>query len=139
MGKLRTITLTSEERKALESGYLTGKTHGFRQRCQAVLLKGEGLSSKETGKLVKLHPVTVNNWLSRYQTTGISGLNIQPGRGRKPVLDQEKDTEKVRLAVQQERQRLRQAKLLLEQELDKKFSIKTLKRFLKSLSAATKG
>jgi len=39
--------------------------------------------------------------------------------------------------VKQERQRLSQAKEMLEKELDKNFSIKTLKRFLKSITAAT--
>jgi hypothetical protein len=41
----------------------------------------------------------------------------------------------VRQAVQKERQRLGQAKLLLEQELQKEFSLKTLKRFLKKMAA----
>ena len=50
-----------------------------------------------------------------------------------------RDTAKVRQAVQLERQRLSQAKLLVEQELKKEFSLKTLKCFLKKLSAATNG
>jgi len=45
----------------------------------------------------------------------------------------------VRAAVVAERQRLSQAKLLLEQQLGKEFSLKTLRRFLKKLSAATNG
>ena len=43
----------------------------------------------------------------------------------------------MRKAVVEERQRLSQAKLLLEQQFGKEFSLKTLKRFLKKLSAAT--
>ncbi|MFT2011598.1 hypothetical protein ACMA1I_23210 [Pontibacter sp. 13R65] len=50
-----------------------------------------------------------------------------------------RDLEQVRQAVVGERQRLGQAKLLLEQQLGKEFSLKTLKRFLKKLSAATNG
>ncbi len=57
----------------------------------------------------------------------------KPGRGRKKVLDQTQDGAKVRAAVQKERQRLAQAKVMLEAEWNKQFSLKTLKRFLKNL------
>jgi transposase len=102
-----------------------------------VLLKSEGRSSAEVGQIVKMNPVTVNKWLNRYEVAGIVGLKTKPGRGRKPLLEPERDLEQVRQAVVQERQRLSQAKLLLEQQLGKDFSLKTLKRFLKKLSAAT--
>ncbi len=137
MGKIRTIELSSEQHEELENGLRTGKSHAFRQRCQLVLLKSEGRSSKEVAAIVKIHPVTVNNWLSRYETAGITGLKTKPGRGRKLVLEPARDMEQVRQAVMQERQRLSQAKLLLQQQLGKELSLKTRKRFLKKLSAAT--
>jgi transposase len=137
MGKIRIIDLTTAQRKSLEAGLRFGKSHAFRQRCQLVLLKSEGHSSKQVAAIVKMNPVSVNSWLNRYETSGLAGLETKPGRGRKLVLDPVRDLEKVRQAVEQERQRLSQAKLLLEQELDKEFSLKTLKRFLKKLSVAT--
>ncbi|TXK33769.1 helix-turn-helix domain-containing protein [Pontibacter qinzhouensis] len=121
----------------MEEGYRSGESHAFRQRCQLVLLKSEGRTSEQVGQLLKMHPVTVNNWLNRYQAEGIAGLATKPGRGRKPVFEPARDLEQVRKAVVEERQRLSQAKLLLEQQLGKDFSLKTLKRFLKKLSAAT--
>jgi transposase len=139
MGKIRTIELRAEERQGLEAGYRSGKSHAFRQRCQLVLLKSEGRSSKQVGAIVKMNPVTVNSWLSRYQAEGIAGLKTKPGRGGKLVLEPERDLEQVRKAVVEERQRLSQAKVLLEQQLGKAFSLRTLKRFLKKLSAATNG
>jgi transposase len=102
-----------------------------------VLLKSEGRTSEQVGLLLKMHPVSVNNWLTRYQAEGIAGLATKPGRGRKPVFEPCRDLEQVRKAVVEERQRLSQAKLLLEQQMGKEFSLKTLKRFLKKLSAAT--
>jgi transposase len=69
------------------------------------------------------------------ESGGIEGLRTAPGRGRKQILNRQTDEQKVRQAVQQERQRLTQAKAALEAELDKQFSTKTLKRFLKKLSA----
>lgn len=137
MGKIRTIELSSVEREELENGYRSGNRHAFRQRCQLVLLKSAGRTSEQVGHLLQMNPVTVNNWLTRYQAAGITGLETKPGRGRKPVFEQARDLEQVRQAVVEERQRLSQAKLLLVQQLGKDFSLKTLKRFLKKLSAAT--
>lgn len=139
MGKIREIALVEEQRQELEAGYRCGKSHAFRQRCQVVLLKSESRSSVEVGQIVKMNAITINNWLNRYEREGIAGLKTKPGRGRKLVLETERDIESVRRAVTQERQRLGQAKLLLEQQLGKEFSLKTLKRFLKKLSAATNG
>lgn len=135
MGKIRGVELTQSQCEELEKGYRSGKSHAFRKRCQLVLLKSYERTSKEVAAIVKMNQVSVNSWLNRYQSEGIKGLVTKPGRGRKPVLDLSLDKEKVRKAVQQERQRLGQAKLLLEQELEKEFSLKTLKRFLKKVSA----
>jgi transposase len=138
MGKIRTIELTVEQQKALQAGYQLGKTHAFRQRCQLILLKSEGRITKEVGRIIKMNEISVNKWLDRYESEGIEGLMTKPGRGRKKVLDQLQDAAKVRQAVQKERQRLAQAKVILEKELNKQFSLKTLKRFLKSLTADIK-
>jgi transposase len=138
MGKIRVVELNEKERKSLEEGLRTGKSHSFRKNCQLVLLKSENRTSKEVGEILKMNPVTVNNWLDRYEAEGIEGLHVKPGRGRKQVLDPVADKEKVRQAVQKERQRLKQAKLILEQDLGKKFSLKTLKRFLKKMTVDTK-
>ncbi len=64
------------------------------------------------------------------------GLSTKAGRGRKPILG-EGDEAKISETVRQGRQRLGQAKEILQKELDKNFSLKTLKRFLKSITAAT--
>lgn len=138
MGKIRVIDLTEKDRQALEEGLRNGKSHSFRQNCQLVLLKSSARTSQEVGHILQMTAVTVNNWLDRYEAEGIEGLRVKPGRGRKPVLDFAKDKAKVRQAVEKERQRLKQAKLLLEEDLEKKFSLKTLKRFLKKLAADTK-
>lgn len=137
MGNIRTLQLNPQQRHELEDGYRNGSSHAFRKRCHLVLLKTEKRTSKEVGAIVGLNQVSVNNWLNRYEKEGINGLKTKPGRGRKPIIDPEKDAEKVRKAVEQERQRLSQAKHLLETELDKEFSLKTLKRFLKKTTAAT--
>ena len=138
MGKIRVVELKEKERQALEEGLRNGKSHAFRKNCQLVLLKSTARTSKEVGRILQMNAVTVNSWLARYEAEGIEGLRVKPGRGRKPVLDAVADKAKVRKAVEKERQRLKQAKLLLEEELEKKFSLKTLQRFLKKVAAGTK-
>lgn len=135
MGKTRTIDLSATERQELEEGYHSGSSSAFRKRCHVILLKSAGRTSADVGSIVGLHQVSVNTWLDRYQSFGIEGLKTKPGRGRKSILDIEKDRSIVEQAVKSDRQRLNQAKILIENQTNKQFSKKTLQRFLKKLSA----
>lgn len=137
MGKLRKIDLAEPAKVELETGLREGSSHAFRMRCQLVLLKSQGRSSQEVGRIVQMNQITVNNWLTRYEKEGIQGLTTRAGRGRKKVFDELSDQHLIRQLVMEERQRLGQAKLLVEEQTGKSFSLKTLKRFLKSLTAAT--
>ena len=139
MGKIRKIALSASEHQVLEIGYRSGASHAFRKRCQVILLKHEGRTSLDVGLITGMDQLSVNSWLGRYESEGISGLHTKAGRGRKPILDGETDRERICNAVKEERQRLGQAKALLEAELGKQFSQKTLRRFLKNLAAATNG
>jgi len=137
MGRFLKITLDEQQRAALEQGYRKGKSHAFRQHCHIVLLKAQGRKSQEIAALLGCHQNSINDWLHRYLAEGISGLHIKPGRGRKTILSENKDSERVRQAVQQHRQRISLAKAELEQALGKEFSQRTLVRFLKNLTADT--
>lgn len=70
MAKIRTVELSGEEKQALEEGQRSGKSHAFRKRCQLVLLKSQGRTSKDVGQIVGMNHISVNNWLSRYQRGG---------------------------------------------------------------------
>ncbi|QKZ12351.1 helix-turn-helix domain-containing protein [Spirosoma sp. KUDC1026] len=137
MGKPRTIELQPAERQALEQAFRSDTSHAFRQRCQIVLFKSEGRTSKEVAQLVKQHYVSVNAWLNRYQQAGLNGLRTKPGRGRKALLDKQTDATLVRQVVQNERQRLNQAKAQIESRTGRSMSLKTLQRFLKNLTVLT--
>jgi transposase len=132
MGKIKTVELTRAQRAALEKGYRTGSSHAFRLRCQMILLKSERRTAAEIASLLGCCEVVINNWLQRYESEGIDGLRTKPGRGRKPVLDAEKDLATVKAAVAANRQRLSLAKAELEAELGKTFSTKTLERYIKT-------
>ena len=136
MGKIKTVELSGAQRTALERGYRTGSSHAFRLRCQMILLKSERRTAAEIADLLGCCEVVVNNWLKRYESEGIEGLRTRPGRGRKPVLDAEKDLPRVKAAVAANRQRVSLAKAELEAELGKTFSTKTLARYIKNMAAA---
>ncbi len=140
MGQKLAVHLTPETRSSLESGYRNGHCHCFRQRCRIILLKADGLSSKDIMPVVGMEtPGQINVWVHRfnnfYHNLGINCLLNKPGQGRKSILNIKTDVEKVRKAVTAERQRISVAKDVLEKELGKTLSTKTLKRFLKNLTA----
>lgn len=142
MGRTLKVILTNEQRLELEHGYKTGDRHSFRQRCRMVLLKSSGKLTKDICQIVGIKSQNqVNIWIRRYQsrydTISISVLHNADGQGRKPIFDSKTESEKIKSVVKQERQKLSNAKEILEKELNKSFNIKTLKNFLKVLTADT--
>ena len=133
--KPKPLHLSDAERAELEKGIKSRKASTFSRRCHIILLKSEGRSSKDIAQIFDITDQAVNNWVKRYRKSGIAGLQTRPGRGRKPILNKEEDEAKVKAAIKKERQRIKHVKEELEQELNKKFSVLTLKRFLKNLSA----
>lgn len=137
MGRpVKAVTLSEAAKQTLEQGWRNGKSHCYRQRCRMVLLKAAGQRSDLIAGQVESCAVSVNSWVSRYLQQGIAGLQTKAGRGRKPILVAA-DEAVVRTAIGQERQRLSQAKHLIETELNKQFSLPSLKRFLKVVTAVT--
>lgn len=130
------IELSAESKKSLEAGYKSGSSACYRRRCHMILLKSEGYSSKEIGVILGSNQLSVNKWIRRYNSLGLAGLKTKPGQGSKPKLIAG-DLAVVRMAIAEERQRLSQAKLLIEERLDKQFCTKTLTRFLKVMTAVT--
>jgi transposase len=102
-------------------------------RCQSVLLKSTGRTSKDVGSITGMLDVSVNTWVKRYKTEGISGLFTKSGRGRKAII-QEDDKAAVLSAIKANRQRMQSAKAEWEEQSGKKVSNNTFKRFLKSLA-----
>ncbi len=101
-----------------------------------LLLKSESRSSVEVGEILGCCEMAVNNWVNRYQTGGINGLQTKPGRGRKAILDAVNDAAKIREVVQANRQRLSVATAELEEALEKAFSQKTLEGHIKKVLVA---
>lgn len=144
MGRVLSIVLTPKQRLELETGYKTGDSHCFRQRCRMLLLKADGMKTKDISLIVGIGSENqINGWIKRYKdsysSVGIAILRNAAGQGRKPILTKVADFATVKHTVQQERQRLNVARDLLQNELSKTFSIQTLRDFLKTLVASTNG
>lgn len=133
MGRVNKPILLDSERIALESGFKTGITHCFRNRCHVILLKSEGRSSKDVGKITGMSNISVDSWVRRFKQSGIGGLSNKLGQGRKPLLN-ESDSESILRSIKANRQRLQAAKAEWEAESGKLVSRSTLRRFLKSLA-----
>ena len=138
MGKTKVIQLSQVQRLELEEGHRTGKSHAFRERCQIILLKSEKRANSAIARFLGCHKMTVGEWVKRFEASGIEGLKTRPGRGRRAILQASTDLSRVRAAVERSRQRIGLAKAELEAELEKPFSVTTLKRFLKKTIAASK-
>jgi transposase len=101
-----------------------------------MLLKSERRTAAEIAEILGCCEMVVNNWLRRFEWEGVAGLRTKPGRGRKPILDAEKDLARVTEAVHANRQRISLAQAELEAELGKAFSTKTLERYIKNMVLA---
>jgi transposase len=133
MGRVNTPTLTLEQRRELEAGVRDGKSHSFRMRCQSVLLKSDGRTSKDVGSITGMCNVSVDTWVKRYKAEGIHGLLTKSGRGRKPIIE-EHDKEAILSVIKANRQRMQTAKAEWERQSGKKVCNNTFKSFLKSLA-----
>ncbi len=135
MSRVNTPILSESERSALENGHRNGKTHAFRVRCQVILLKSEGRASKVVGSIAKMSNMSVDAWVRRYKAEGIEGLQTKPGRGRKPVLRKETDSQSILEAVKRNRQRVDMAKAEWEAAQEgRSVSRDVFRRFLKALA-----
>lgn len=137
MGRVNTPKLDSLALRELEELHKSSINHSFRKRCQTIILKAQGRKSKDVASIVGMSHVSVNSWLKRYKTEGISGLLIKSGRGRKPIFRLQEDDFLVLEAIKKHRQSVEQAKAAWESSTDKKSSKETFKRFLKSLAEDT--
>lgn len=133
--------LSEEVGTALRQGHKQGKSHQFRNRCQAILLSEQGYAVGQLSEMFQVSKLSIYKWFNRFEASGIAGLKNQAGRGRKPLLRIENAIHRQVVAghIEQEPQRLKVAKAQIEDQLGHPLSESTLKRFLKNLVTAGNG
>lgn len=139
MGKIKIVELNSEARQALEHCYRSNDSSAVRKRAQIILLKAKGRVAEDISEIVSCSPATVHNWVVRYLTDGIAGLDTRAGRGRKGIFEPAQDRETLLNYVEEHRQSLAQAKAAYEAAGGKQASESTLRNFLKVLGTPIRG
>ncbi|MDR2691055.1 MAG: IS630 family transposase [Dysgonamonadaceae bacterium] len=81
MGKIKEIHLSSAQTGVPENGYQPARAHFLRQRCLAVVLKSQGLSSPKTAEKADLCQQSITKRVSGFLSAGIAGLENRPGQG----------------------------------------------------------
>lgn len=132
------IYLTTEQIETLQQGHRNHFSAPVRDRCHCLLLSHPGKSVPELALIFSVIPLTIYNWLSRWEEKGLVGLFNQKGVGRKAILTALESTI-IKQKVPANHQKLSLAREELKAELHKEFSEKTLKRFLKNLVSAGNG
>lgn len=135
--KKKFIELDEVQKITLQEGHRNSTAKTFQMRCHCLVLSSGGYQVKELAEIFRVSEICIYSWFKRWEKGGIVGLRDKAGRGRKPILRDE-DLSLIKEKVQANAQRLKIAREQLKVELGREFSTKTLKRFLKSLIAATK-
>jgi hypothetical protein len=100
-GKDQSTGFVCEADTASGEWYKYGRVHFLHQRCHAVLLKSQGLSSPQIALKVDLCQQSINKWVDRFLTDGINGLENRPGQGAKSVISREADRQSVKAASEE--------------------------------------
>jgi transposase len=84
-------TLSETDILAVSEGIKFGKTHHFRERCRAIELSHRGEKISQIAYLLGKRSETIRDWFNDWESSGLCGLNIKPGRGLKPILNRKSE------------------------------------------------
>jgi hypothetical protein len=88
MPKRVTLSLSEEQRRELINHRDHDRLPYLRERCAALLKIADGWVAAEVARMGLLRsydPDAIYEWRKRYLASGIKGLKIRAGRGRKPA------------------------------------------------------
>jgi transposase len=131
--RITEVNLTKKQRVELEYVLHFDPRPFMQKRCQYILLKAEGRSSKSIAEELSSSVLTVNRWVNRYLKSGMDGLRNKPGQGAKPIMDSS-DTEKVIEAIQKDRLSVMKAKERWQEATGKEACRSTFRSFLSALA-----
>ena len=83
----RVEPLLPSELVTLQEAQKNSPKEHFRNRCYAIELSDRGKSVPYIAELLETRTDTIYTWINRWETIGIVGLMIQPGRGLKAKLN----------------------------------------------------
>lgn len=87
---------TSKQMEELEKLARRSPKAYVRVKALAVLNVARGRHRQEVAAMFGVHRVSVGLWVRRYRELGASGLEVAPGRGRRPQVDRQEVEDYVR-------------------------------------------
>ena len=85
--QIRQLSLSPEEKQALQARYQETNNRRWQERIQCVLLKGQGLTLEAISEVVPYHINTISEWIRRYAEEGLEGLCVWQYQGSPRHLD----------------------------------------------------
>src|SRR5258708_32007208 len=80
------LTLTGEERRALEAAQAKSRAVRHWRRYQAVLLRADGLEVAEVARVLRCTETSVCNWTAAWRAEGGAGVAGGGHSGKAPFL-----------------------------------------------------
>ena len=131
--RITEITLTKRQKVELEFTVEFDSRAFLQKRSRIILMKAEGLSSRDIATALSVSVPMVNRWVSRYRKNGFAGLRNKPGQGAKPIMDSS-DEVAVREAIEKDRLSVMKAKERWQNATGKEASRSTFRNFLSALA-----
>ena len=122
--------LTVEQQAELQALMKTSPEQ-IRCRAHAVLLSARRYSVEQIADIYEVDRDTVSLWLRAWEENGGTGLGDQPGRGRKPLLNEQEQAAAIKIVARDPRSPKRHL-AAIEKKTGKKISVDTLKKILKA-------
>src|SRR5258705_5361295 len=81
------LTLTGEERRALEAAQAKSRAVRHWRRYQAVLLRADGREVAEVARVLRCTETSVCNWTAAWRAGGGAGVaeGVHPGKAPRPA------------------------------------------------------
>jgi transposase len=97
---IRVRTLTDEERRTIEN-LAHSRTASAREveRCKIIWFSAQGERVPAIAQRVGVHEQTVRDWIKRFNTQGLLGLQDRPRPGKPPIYSVEERSEVIVTAL----------------------------------------
>jgi len=129
--------LSEEEVITLEDLKKFHPKYSPRTRAHSILLSHQGYPISEISSVLSICRQTVSTSISNWETNGIRGLLDKPRSGRPRIIEREREDTVVE-KVNESPRKLKNVLSTIEEELNQKISLSTLKRVCKRAGLAWK-
>ena len=130
------LPIPALEKEVLEQIVRNHPKPYYRNRAQAILLRGEGFKVETLALMYKTREHTVYEWIRRYKLQGFLGLKIISGRGVKAKMNDLNvpQIDLIHAEIKRNPQSLREVSAILSEKFGFEITKSMLKKYLKKNS-----